>query len=142
MFGHRGLSTFSRRALDVLADCVTDAAAAARLATRVATAGNGRVLGGGRWLALDVVPLLLAMNVGRVARSRRSITLEEWANKYLGDELFMYVGAAVGATWLVLYMSGRWRKPADWIDVMGRIVGVMWIVIGLIWTLHEYMEFV
>ena len=93
------------------------------------------------WL-WTVLPLLLAMNVGRVARSTRSITLEEWANKYLGDELFMYVGAAVGATWLVLYMSGRWRKPADWIDVMGRIVGVMWIVIGLIWTLHEYLEFV
>jgi hypothetical protein len=93
------------------------------------------------WL-WTVLPLLLAMNAGQVARSTRSITLEEWANKYLGDELFMYVGAAVGATWLVQYMSGRWRKPADWIDVMGRIVGVMWIVIGLIWTLHEYMEFV
>lgn len=54
----------------------------------------------------------------------------------------MYVGLAVGATWLVQYMSGRWRKSADWIDVMGRIVGVLWIVIGLVWTLHEYMEFV
>ncbi len=54
----------------------------------------------------------------------------------------MYVGLAVGATWLVHYLSGRWRKSADWIDVMGRIMGVLWIVIGLLWTLHEYNEFV
>jgi hypothetical protein len=54
----------------------------------------------------------------------------------------MYVGLAVGATWLVQFLSGRWRKSADWIDVMGRIVGVLWIVIGLAWTLHEYLEFV
>jgi hypothetical protein len=48
----------------------------------------------------------------------------------------------VWATWIVQYMSRRWQKPADWIDVMGRIVGVLWIVIGLVWTLHEYIEFV
>ena len=88
------------------------------------------------------VALLLAMNVGSVARSRRNITPEDWAQKFLGDEVFMYVGLAVGVTWLVQYTSGRWRKPTDWIDVMGRIVGVLWIVIGLVWTLHEYIEFV
>ena len=93
------------------------------------------------WL-WTVIPLLLAMNVGSVARSRRIITPEDWAQRYLGDEVFMYVGLAVGATWFLQYMSGRWRMPADWSDVMGRILGVLWIVIGLIWTLHEYIEFV
>ena len=93
------------------------------------------------WL-WTLVPLLLAMNVGSVARSRRIITPEDWAQRYLGDEVFMYVGLAVWATWIVQYMSRRWRKPADWIDVMGRIVGVLWIVIGLVWALHEYIEFV
>jgi hypothetical protein len=87
-------------------------------------------------------PILLAMNVGSVARSRRIITPEDWAQRYLGDEVFMYVGLAVWATWIVQYMSRRWQKPADWIDVMGRIVGVLWIVIGPVWTLHEYIEFV
>lgn len=48
-----------------------------------------------------VIPLLLAMNLGRIARSRRNITPEDWAQKYLGEELFMYVGLAVAATWLV-----------------------------------------
>jgi hypothetical protein len=90
----------------------------------------------------SVLALLLAMNVGYVARSRRTITPEDWAQKYLSDELFMYVGLAVAATWLVQYFSGRWRRSADWIDLMGRVLGVLWILIGLVWTLREYLEFV
>ncbi|MFI5459715.1 MAG: hypothetical protein ACHRXM_30180 [Isosphaerales bacterium] len=90
----------------------------------------------------SVVALLLAMNVGYVARSRRNITPEDWAQKYLADEVFMYVGLAVAVTWLVQYFSGRWRRSADWIDLMGRVLGVLWIVIGLVWTLREYLEFV
>jgi hypothetical protein len=89
-----------------------------------------------------VFPLLLAMNVGYLARSRRNITPDEWAQRYLSDEVFMYVGLAVGATWLVQYASGRWRKPADWIDRMGVALGALWIVIGLVWTLREYTDFV
>lgn len=93
------------------------------------------------WL-WTVVALLLTMNAGYVAKSQRSITPEDWAHQYLGEEVFMYIGLAVAATWLVQYLSGRWRRPADWIDVMGRAVGVVWIVIGLVWTVHEYIEFV
>jgi len=90
----------------------------------------------------SVPALLLAMNVGYVARSRRSLTPEDWAQNYLADEVFMYVGLAVAATWLVQYFSGRWRRSADWIDLLGRVLGVLWIVIGLVWTLHEYLDFV
>ena len=86
--------------------------------------------------------LLLAMDVGFVVRSRRSIPPEEWAQRYLSDEVFMYVGLAVATAWLVQYCSGRWRRSVDWIDLMGRLVGVLWIVIGLAWALHEYLEFV
>jgi len=89
-----------------------------------------------------VIPLFLAMDLVWIAHPRRNITLEDWAQKYLGEELFMYIGLAVGATWLIQYLSGRWRKPFDWIDVMGRIVGVSWIAVSLVWTLHEYLEFV
>jgi hypothetical protein len=89
-----------------------------------------------------IFPLLLAMNVEYVARSRRSITPTDWAQKYLSDELFMYIGLAIAATWFVQYLSGRWRRPADWIDRMGRVLGSLWILIGLVWTLHEYIDFV
>jgi hypothetical protein len=86
--------------------------------------------------------LILALDVGYVARPRRFIKPEEWAQKYLADEVFMYVGLAVAAAWLVLFFSGRWRRSADWIDSMGRLLGVLWIVIGLVWTLREYLDFV
>jgi amino acid transporter len=93
------------------------------------------------WL-WTVVALLMAMNAGRVARSRRMITPADWAQKYLSDEVFMYVGLAVAAVWIVQYLSGRWQRSADWIDTMGRVVGVLWIMIGLVWTMREYIEFV
>jgi ABC-type Fe3+ transport system permease subunit len=91
------------------------------------------------WTALA---LLLAMNVEHVARARRVITPADWAQKYLSDEVFMYVGLAVAAVWIVQYSSGRWRRSADWIDMMGRVVGALWIAIGLVWTLREYIDFV
>jgi hypothetical protein len=91
------------------------------------------------WSALA---LILAADLGLVARWRRSPTLEEWAQKYLSDEVFMYVGVAVATTWLIQYLSGRWRRSADWIDTVGRLVGVAWILIGMVWTLHEYLPLV
>jgi hypothetical protein len=93
------------------------------------------------WL-WTAVALLLAMNVEHVARARRVITPADWAQKYLSDEVFMYVGLAVAAVWVVQYSSGRWRRSADWIDMMGRVMGALWIAIGLVWTLREYIEFV
>ena len=89
----------------------------------------------------SVLGLVLALDVAYVAQTRRSITLVEWAQKYLSEEVFKYVGLAVAATWIVLFFSGRWRRSADWIDRMGRVVGVLWIVIGVVWTLHEYLDF-
>jgi len=92
------------------------------------------------WSALA---LLLAFDIVYVTRpSRRWHPHEEWVQKWLSDEVFMYVGLAVAATWTVLFISGRWTRPADWIDRMGRIVGFLWILIGLVWAIHEYLEFV
>jgi hypothetical protein len=86
--------------------------------------------------------LVVAMNLDRVARSRKTITADVWAQRYLSEEVFMYMGLAAAAVWVVQYLSGRWRRPFDWIDCLGRIVGACWIWIGLVWTLHEYIEFV
>jgi hypothetical protein len=88
------------------------------------------------------VALVLALDAGYVARSNRFHSPEEWWQKYLADEVFMYVGLAVAAAWIVLVFSGRWRRSADWIDLLGRLMGILWIVIGLTWTVREYIEFV
>lgn len=41
-------------------------------------------------------------------------------------------GPAVGAVWLVLASSGRWRPERSWIDRLGRLLGATWIVISLL----------
>jgi hypothetical protein len=65
---------------------------------------------------------------------------ERWMQHYFADEVFMYVGLSVSAIWAFLLCTGRWRRPLDSIDRLGRIVGVMWILIGLAWTIREYMD--
>ena len=67
---------------------------------------------------------------------------DRWVQKFLVDEVFMYVGACVAAAWVLLAVTGLWRRPVDWIDRLGRLVGAAWIVIGLAWTLREYLGFV
>jgi hypothetical protein len=85
--------------------------------------------------------LLLAVDLDYLARSNRTIPPDRWAQKYLADEVFMYVGLAIAAVWTVQFLSGRWRRSADWIDLTGRVVGVLWILIGLVWTFREYLDF-
>jgi hypothetical protein len=36
-------------------------------------------------------------------------------------------GYSVGAVWLLLVLSGRWRAERSWIDRLGRLLGVVWI---------------
>jgi hypothetical protein len=84
--------------------------------------------------------LLLALAPGQVGRSLRNSPPLNWAQKFLADEVFMYVGLAVAATWINLWFSGRWRRSADWIDYMGRVVGVFWILNGLVWTARQYLD--
>ncbi len=40
------------------------------------------------------------------------------------------VARVVAASWLILAVSGRWRREADWIDRAGCILGAM--IIGSI----------
>jgi hypothetical protein len=39
------------------------------------------------------------------------------------------IGAAVAASWLLLFVSGQWRPERSWIDRLGRVIGWYWIAI-------------
>ena len=43
------------------------------------------------------------------------------------------VGIAVGAAWMALALNGRWTRPRDLPDRIGRIVGGIWIGLALFW---------
>jgi uncharacterized membrane protein YcjF (UPF0283 family) len=95
------------------------------------------VLLGWFWSLLAV---LLAFDATQVARPNRRLTPFDWTQKYLSDEVFMYVGLAVTAVWFQLWISGRWHRSVDWIDFLGRVVGVLWIAIGLVWAVRAYLD--
>jgi hypothetical protein len=40
-------------------------------------------------------------------------------------------GFAVAICWATLALGGRWRAEPSWIDRLGRIVGVAWMVMGV-----------
>jgi hypothetical protein len=37
-------------------------------------------------------------------------------------------GVAVAGVWVVLASAGIWRPHRDWVDVLGRVLGVYWIL--------------
>jgi hypothetical protein len=53
------------------------------------------------------------------------------------------VGAAVIVAWLVLVANGRWRPGPDWIDRVGRILGVYWILVpAMLGVLAEVWKYI
>ena len=65
-----------------------------------------------------------------------------FADQLINTGLFQNVGLAVAASWLGLALGGRWRRPADWIDATGRVVGIAWILTGLAWSAAIYVDLV
>ena len=143
LLGHHGVLAPGRGTVDVLADRARMRSPRPTWRRIWRQPGMAACLAALFALVWTVVALLLAMNVGRVARVATGASLPRIGRKSIScDEVFMYVGLAVAATWLVQYSERSMARSADWIDCMGRVVGVVWIVIGLVWTLHEYIEFV
>jgi hypothetical protein len=75
-------------------------------------------------------------------RPHQPAAMERWVQTFFDDALIAYVGLAVASVWMVQACSGRWRRPVDAIDLLGRLVGVAWVVIGLVWALRAYFDLV
>ncbi len=41
-----------------------------------------------------------------------------------------HAGWAVVVAWLTLALTGRWRSEPSWVDRWGRVLGLIWIVVG------------
>jgi hypothetical protein len=70
----------------------------------------------------------------------RPLPADRWLQAFLAEGLFIYVGVTVAVVWALLIVSGRWRRPADAIDRVGLVVGVLWIVIGFSWSVWKYLD--
>jgi hypothetical protein len=88
--------------------------------------------------AWGLVALGLALGLIHNVTVTKPIPIDFWLRKFFAEEVLMYSGLAVAAAWLCLALGGRWRRSADALDLL---VGVCWILVGLVWTGREYAEF-
>ena len=42
-------------------------------------------------------------------------------------------GTAVGAVWVSLLLGGRWKAERSWIDRLGRVIGIGWMALALVY---------
>lgn len=51
------------------------------------------------------------------------------------------IGTGVGFAWALLWSGGGWRAEATWVDRAGRLLGVVWIAVGLAsWVFGLFAE--
>jgi hypothetical protein len=63
-----------------------------------------------------------------------------WAREFLAGQMVGMAGLAVAAAWLGVALAGRWRRPEDWFDRLGRILGWGWIGAGFVWAMADYQR--
>jgi len=44
-----------------------------------------------------------------------------------------YAAAGVAGAWLILMLAGWWRPEPSWIDRLGRVLGLFWVVPYLVY---------
>ena len=75
----------------------------------------------------------------RLVDGRLRHSAMEWGRFFVLEQLLIYAGVAVGVTWTLQAIAGRWRPSADWVDRLGRVVGVVWIASGIVWATRPYL---
>jgi hypothetical protein len=97
-------------------------------------------------VAVVLIPLTLAFN--EVQTLGHGVTLYLTTGKAFDNGGFWWVfgpvydlafraGLAVLSGWLTLALTGRWRSAAGWLDRSGRVVGWVWVALGLLaWVIE------
>jgi len=82
--------------------------------------------------ALTFWPLLVGLLAGiPTVDIRTRLPSRFWAELGTGDGAAEAIGLAVVTAWLTLILTRGWHPEPTWIDRLGRILGVCWIVLFL-----------
>ena len=68
----------------------------------------------------------------------REIILGHTVDSAVGGLL---AGSGVLWAWILMILNGAWRPHASWIDRLGRLAGVGWLVVGAV-SLFDLMGLV
>ncbi len=132
-----GLTTFSQplRFLVVASPLLTPwSVALLGLALRPPRPPLRRLLGRPGIAALMASPVLAPLVAIRVAIILRSVPINargEYGIRLFWLNLIPAVDSAVAVAWLSIWLGGRWRRSADWIDAAGRALGLAWFATDL-----------
>jgi hypothetical protein len=108
-----------------------------RIARQPGTAACLAAIAGFAWAAASLAGSML---LDQVMLGRLNSVGQRWLWRFLVEEVFADIGLAVATSWTCLALTGCWRPAPDWIDRLGRAVGVSWLVIGLVWAFRHYLE--
>lgn len=81
----------------------------------------------------------LTIGMSRLVDGRLRMPLSVWVQRYVLGDMLVEAGFSVAAVWTFQALSGRWRARPDWVDRVGRVLGVVWIVAGFVWAAHRYL---
>jgi hypothetical protein len=62
-----------------------------------------------------------------------------WAQLWVS--VLQPTGLAVAVAWSTLRFSGRWETERGWLDRLGRVIGICWIVIGLLFLAGNWFSY-
>lgn len=84
-------------------------------------------------LSVGVPGLIRTARVGGMARNGFPPPAPDpwWWLGVISHFAFL-IGPAVIVSWILLALSGRRRPVRNWLDVLGRAIGIAWIVVFVI----------
>lgn len=90
-------------------------------------------------IALGACVMAGSALTGRIVDGRLRLPLAGWFRYFALEQLLIYAGVAVAAVWVMQAFAGRWKPSGDWVDRLGRLLGLLWISAGLMWATRPYL---
>lgn len=96
-------------------------------------------------VAVSLVVLVRVVQFGALQLAMSGIDYELGMDPFAGESSFLrgsfgsMEGISVLASWVTLWLAGRWRPEATWIDRSGRVVAVIWLAMIPIQTTLEIL---
>jgi hypothetical protein len=88
-------------------------------------------------MAFCALIALVSLAVRRLIDGQPQIPMSFWVMKSSPlDSAPIYAGISVAAIWTTQALAGCWRPTADWVDRLGRFLGIFWLLSGFVFAVR------